>query len=129
MAYFDSPKNRAMWEKTMVALRAEKERRRVSGYAPVSGDEGKLKEPVNPYRRKINLSQLEEIERQAEGIRRVARPARQAQAGMQMEQGGMQQDALRTRTGLQPEQNSMQPGVRRERPVRRQEAAKSSPGL
>ncbi len=126
MAYFDSPKNRAMWEKTMVALRAEKERRRVSGYAPVNEDDGKLKEPVNPYRRKINLSQLEEIERQAEGIRRVARPVRQARAGMQMEQDGMQRDAARqTLEGMEPEQ----PGVRRERPVRRQEAAKSSPGL
>ncbi len=83
MAYFDSPKNRAMWERTLAGLRAERERRKATGYAPVSGEEGKAPEPANPYRRRISLSELEEIERQSEGIRRVPRPTRQAQAGMQ----------------------------------------------
>lgn len=96
MAYFDSPKNRAMWEKTMVALRAERERRKAAGYAPVSEGDGKLREPVNPYRKKITLSQLEEIERQAEGIRRVPRPARQAQNEMQMEPDSMRPEAAKS---------------------------------
>lgn len=34
MAYFDSEKNRAMWDKRMSALRDEREKRRESGYKP-----------------------------------------------------------------------------------------------
>lgn len=33
MAYFDSPKNRAMWEKEMARLRKERELRKKSEYA------------------------------------------------------------------------------------------------
>ena len=34
MAYFDSEKNRAMWDKRMSALRDERDKRRESGYKP-----------------------------------------------------------------------------------------------
>ena len=107
MAYFDSPKNRALWEKTMVGLRAERERRRATGYAPTNESGARHAESMNPYRRKINLAELEEIERQAEGVRRVPRPSRQARAGLRMEQGALQQDELQTGGGLQPDADFM----------------------
>lgn len=34
MAYFDSEKNRAMWDKRMSSLKEERERRRETGYKP-----------------------------------------------------------------------------------------------
>ncbi len=82
MAYFDSPKNRAMWERTLSGLREERERRKATGYAPQSG-EAKQEVQTNPFRRQINLAQLEEIEREASGIRRVRRPVRQVQKSME----------------------------------------------
>lgn len=104
MAYFDSPKNRALWEKTMVGLRAERERRAATGYAPAGEERRGAAEAVNPFRKKVNLTQLEEIERQAEGVHRVRRPLRQPQAERQM-------------------------GVRQEPAIRQQEAPRRSMGL
>ena len=34
MSYFDSPKNRAIWERELNGLRAERERRKREGYRP-----------------------------------------------------------------------------------------------
>lgn len=84
MAYFDSAKNRAMWERTLAGLREEKERRAATGYAPQNLDD-KAKEAANPFRRRITLAQLEEIEREASGVRRVRRPTRQRQMENRME--------------------------------------------
>lgn len=34
MAYFDSEKNKALWEKRMTTLRGERDRRKLEGYRP-----------------------------------------------------------------------------------------------
>ncbi len=66
MAFFDSPKNMALWDKELEGLDAEKERRRTNGYRPGQKRE---KAPANagparnPYVRRINLRELMEIER------------------------------------------------------------------
>lgn len=41
MAYFDSPKNRAIWERELVGLRAEKERRANGDYSYSKSSEEK----------------------------------------------------------------------------------------
>ncbi|MCR4745053.1 MAG: hypothetical protein K5894_07455 [Lachnospiraceae bacterium] len=85
MRYFDSAKNRALWEKEIDALDAEREARKKNGYKPAAMDksavskadinsrmaegssktsEVKLKNGV----RKINLAQLEEIVRIRKGL-------------------------------------------------------------
>ena len=75
MAYFDSPKNKALWDKELESLDAERERRKAEGYKPQrngaqagSGAKGTaLDGRDNPRVRRITLKQLEEIERQASG--------------------------------------------------------------
>lgn len=77
MAYFDSPKNKALWDKELESLDAERERRKETGYRPqreggssgngadagsyLAGSEG------NPKVRRITLKELEDIERRATG--------------------------------------------------------------
>lgn len=61
MAFFDSPKNRAIWERELKSLRAEKERRAREGYRPQTAEgKGNEQEKENPFRKRISLSQLEE---------------------------------------------------------------------
>jgi len=94
MAYFDSPKNRALWKKELESLRAERERRAANGFKPV--EEEKAPEVEKAVERKgsklINLEQLEAIEREAGGIKRVRRPeakerAKARQARRELEKG------------------------------------------
>lgn len=86
MAYFDSPKNKAMWKKELEGLRAERARREANGFKPepqaMSVSE---RTAERPDRRKINLEQLEAIEREAGGIRRVRRPVRERSKTKEME--------------------------------------------
>ncbi len=69
MAFFDSPKNLALWDKELESLDAEKERRKTEGYKPrqikeiVSGSDNESRIKSNPKVRRINLKELEEIER------------------------------------------------------------------
>ena len=71
MAYFDSPKNRALWDKELENLDAERERRKAEGYKPRhyvnAAEAGKQTERYagNPKVRRITLKELEDIERQA----------------------------------------------------------------
>ncbi len=76
MAYFDSPKNRAMWERKMAGLREEKQRRKENGYTPEKKEQKRADEAENPFRKKIGLERLEQMERESSGIRRVKRPVR-----------------------------------------------------
>ncbi len=88
MAYFDSPKNRAIWKKELDALKAEKERRALNGYRPEEAEmheRTQVRTADRPGRRRINLEQLEAIEREAGGIRRVKRPVRQRSRAKEME--------------------------------------------
>lgn len=64
MAYFDSPKNRAIWEKELTSLRAEKERRAQNGYKPTEQQQktAAADRKDNPFRRRISLQELEEME-------------------------------------------------------------------
>ena len=71
MAYFDSPKNRALWDKELENLDAERERRKAEGYKPRhyadAAEAVKQTERYtdNPKVRRITLKELEDIERQA----------------------------------------------------------------
>ena len=85
MAYFDSPKNRAMWERRMVGLRQEKERRRETGYAPQQKHAGAEMGDANPFRKKIGLEKLEQIEQEMAGVRRVRRPSKTRSMEREME--------------------------------------------
>lgn len=78
MAYFDSAKNRAIWERELDVLRQEKANRAARGYVPETVEK-KEKAPVSESlgRRKINLQELEQIEREQSGVRRVRRPTRE----------------------------------------------------
>lgn len=78
MAYFDSAKNRAIWERELEGLRKEKERRADRGYIPEAAEKKEKRQVSESFgRRKINLQELEEIEREQSGIRRVRRPTRE----------------------------------------------------
>ena len=68
MGYFDSPKNRALWEKELESLDMERKRRKEEGYRPESKGtaskiSAKAKENENPKVRRITLKMLEEIEK------------------------------------------------------------------
>jgi hypothetical protein len=104
MAYFDSPKNSAKWEKEMVGLRAERARREAGGYDPqekkaeaegkgksrVAGSKAAGKDMANdPRHRPITLKELEQIDARMSGIKRVKRPTRQRMQGMEMQTGTM----------------------------------------
>ena len=72
MGYFDSTKNRALWEKELSDLEGERERRMTEGYKPkrpgTAGSrdsDAALRSGNNPKVRRINLKELEEIERQS----------------------------------------------------------------
>ena len=67
MAYFDSPKNRAIWERELRGLRAEKERRAREGYTPneARSKAAQVKKEENPFRRRTSLKELERQEQEA----------------------------------------------------------------
>lgn len=78
MAFFDSPKNRALWEREMTGLRAEKQRRAEQGYEPQAKTQEKQAAAADTFgRRRINLAELERIELESSGIRRVRRPTKE----------------------------------------------------
>ena len=103
MGYFDSPKNRAMWNRELAELRKEKERRAIEGYHPQKKEEKAAKQAeikeTNPNRRRINLAELERIDMQMGKIRRVKRPTRSKPLSMEnvgtMEPGGSAAGAAR----------------------------------
>lgn len=97
MAFFDSPKNRAMWEKKLSALREEKEERRKNGFVPTDRENQTENQRSDQFRRRITLKQLEEKELAREGIRRVKRPGREMRAAKKMEK---QQSMERKPKGL-----------------------------
>lgn len=72
MAFFDSPKNRALWERELLKLDDERNRRMAVGFRPppagYAGRKGKLEElsSGNPYVRRITLSELMKIEAEAQ---------------------------------------------------------------
>lgn len=67
MAYFDSAKNRAAWNRELDGLRRERERRAREGYTPGTVK----KEPENPHRRRVTYAQLVEQEYGARRQRRI----------------------------------------------------------
>ncbi len=77
MAYFDSPKRRAIWEKELTGLRREKERRMREGYVPHAAEtEMDAKGSEAPGRRRITLAELERQISAGSGTRRISRAAR-----------------------------------------------------
>jgi hypothetical protein len=65
MAFFDSAKNRALWQKELAGLREEKERRAAEGYVPGS-DRAAARGDANPHRIRTSYAQLEQEEYQAQ---------------------------------------------------------------
>ena len=100
MAYFDSPKNRAIWERELRGLRAEKERRAREGYTPneARSKAAQVKKEENPFRRRTSLKELERQEQEARGARRAAGPAPQRGMERQKEPGLRRQEPV-MRTG------------------------------
>ena len=97
MAYFDSPKNKAIWNKELDGLRAERARREENGFRPEAADNNvKAQTADRPGRRRINLEQLEAIEREAGGIRRVRRPVRERSKTMEKEHVNQAEKSGRT---------------------------------
>ena len=76
MGYFDSAKNKALWEKELSSLRGERDRRKIEGYKPQKEKEAEKAVEKNPYRRKITLKELEEIEKRESGRTREAKTAK-----------------------------------------------------
>jgi hypothetical protein len=65
MAYFDSAKNRALWQKELAGLRAEKERRAQYGYVPgTDRDRESAMAAANPHRIRTSYTKLEQEEYQ-----------------------------------------------------------------
>lgn len=60
MSYFDSPKNRAMWERELGGLREEKQKRAENGYKPLPAYRNAAASQItdNPDRKKINFETL-----------------------------------------------------------------------
>ncbi len=101
MAFFDSPKNRALWERKLSVLREEKARRKTNGYSPVDREGKAGSRQDNPYRKRITIKELE-ARVEGEQTRRRERPERQArQAQGAMERGGKPGQEFRE-TGGQP---------------------------
>ncbi len=81
MAFFDSPKNKALWDRELENLDVERERRKTEGYKPDQvrsskspGEKGHRAD--NPKVRRITLNELIEIER-------LARASEKEGAGLQ----------------------------------------------
>lgn len=91
MAYFDSEKNRAMWQKRLATLEKERDRRKMNGYRPndrrSASDMARVAEGETPGVRTITFEQLvaKEEQRHKEHVR-LARAARQRE--MQLQNGG-----------------------------------------
>ena len=67
MAYFDSAKNRALWQRELDALEKERQRRAREGYPP-EGAKGKT-EKENPNLVYLTYAQLEREEAKEQGER------------------------------------------------------------
>ncbi len=102
MAFFDSPKNMALWNKELANLDAERERRKKEGYKPemkVVDGSGRVSRTTgnNPHVRRITLKELEEIERNARA---------EKNAGSEMS-AGAQKKALRNKGSLSKEASAV----------------------
>lgn len=58
MAYFDSPKNRAIWERELETLRPERAKREATGFQPLEQQVQAAQKEQSLYRKQINLEQL-----------------------------------------------------------------------
>ena len=107
MGYFDSAKNRALWEKELNDLEEIREQRKTEGYNPrrnVASRTSTSGEISNPKVRRINLKELEEIERQARlaagdglspGGRLRRREGRAAEAAVSREERTLNEPVLK----------------------------------
>ena len=77
MAFFDSPKNKALWERELLKLDDERDRRKATGFRPPpahrKGRKAVAERPgsasANPYVRRITLKELMQIEAEAQKAR------------------------------------------------------------
>lgn len=82
MAYFDSAKNRALWQKELDGLRAERARREANGFSPAGKKETGAGMKEHPQRIRITYAELEREEYEAVRVQKAERAAvREASAG------------------------------------------------
>lgn len=80
MAYFDSPKNRALWDRDLLGLRQERTRREANGFQPTDRLEPTQEVEHNPYRKPITLEQLQEAMNQTHSKKKPVRPQKTHEA-------------------------------------------------
>lgn len=86
MAYFDSPKNRVLWEMELKDLRRQRadfEAGKLEDFtgSQMSADEDRI------HRKPVSLEHLEKEEAISVSARRAARPTREREMGKTMERG------------------------------------------
>lgn len=96
MAYFDSPKNRAMWEREMVGLRAERERRANGDYSFQKANNepsvSKEKSASIPGRTRTSYNELLKEEAEASKAARKTKRTREKSMDIDMHLRGKEKD-------------------------------------
>ena len=80
MAYFDSEKNKAMWERHLATLEAEKEKRKESGYKPSAAENTRNTIEKKPGVRVITFQEL--VRKEAAKLQKSRGVVRQRQREM-----------------------------------------------
>ena len=117
MAFFDSPKNRALWERKLSVLREEKARRKTNGYSPVDREGKAGSRQDNPYRKRITIKELE-ARVEGEQTRRRERPERQARQAQSAMEAGTQRGWEFREAGGQSGRESRETGAAQDQPVK-----------
>ena len=89
MAYFDSEKNKAMWQRHLLELKKEKDRRKENGYKPVPKSSNLVQHDqaseVRPGVRIITFEELIAKEQERHRARRVGQREKEMSLGREME--------------------------------------------
>ena len=90
MAYFDSEKNRAIWNKRLAQLEKEKELRKLNGYRPANQKQAAVQNAAADFLKPgVTIITFEQLVAKEEMRRRMRlqaeRAARQRQAAAQMQ--------------------------------------------
>ncbi len=76
MRYFDSPKNKAFWEKEMVVLRKKRAEREAGGYPEQNSKEVQPQKEDSPLRIRVTYEELLKMEAESLGAEREQRRKR-----------------------------------------------------
>lgn len=97
MSYFDSPKNRAFWERRLSTLREERDRRSRTGYVPQQAAKEQVKAAAeeNPFRTRITFAELEREEAERTSARRAARRPERSLSAQKSKGAAKEQEPLK----------------------------------